>query len=84
METRKNFLSTAPYIDRKYKGNLTITGYLYKNKWNASIGLMFGRYIKRYFILNMQDNEFGYSQSHKNPVFTQSTPLSVFFLISID
>ncbi len=41
-----------------YKGKLVVAAMLYKNKWNATIGIIFGRYIIRYFVLNLDNSTF--------------------------
>ena len=48
------------WIEDKYKGPIKVAYHLYKNKWNARITLIFGRYVKRYFVLDLRQRSFCY------------------------
>ena len=48
------------WIDPCYKGPLKVSGTLYKNKWSTGIGIIFGRYVKRFFVLDLENRKFCY------------------------
>ena len=62
-------MNNMPWIEQAYSGSLTISYFLYKNKWNATIGLIFGKFIKRLFVLNMENQTLNYYKdtSYKDP-----------------
>jgi hypothetical protein len=43
-----------PWIEQSYGGSLTVANFLYKRKCNAHIGLLFGKYVKRLFLLDLK------------------------------
>ena len=49
-----------PWIEESYCGPLSISAFLYKNKWKATIGLIFGNYTMRFFILRLDKKTFSY------------------------
>ena len=49
-----------PWSDPSYKGHMKIGAKFYKNKWNIGIGIIFGRYVKRFFVLDLIGQTFGY------------------------
>jgi len=53
------------WMDLNYQGPLVYGAMLYKNKWNAGIGLMFGSYVKRYFVLDLPNRTFSYYSDAK-------------------
>ena len=76
----KNSINTSmPWIDEVYCGNLNVASYLYKNKWSATIGLIFSKYVKRFFVLKMDKQLFCYYDDIylANP---HEYPISVHFL----
>lgn len=48
------------WVDPCYKGTLLVQANLYKNKWTAGISVMFGRYTRRFFVLDIQNRTFSY------------------------
>jgi len=42
------------WIEQSYGGSLTVANFLYKRKCNARIGLLFGKYVKRLFLLDLK------------------------------
>ncbi len=52
----------SPYreVDADYNGPRVIEAVLYKKKWSATIGLLFGRFVKRHFVLDLDRLTFGY------------------------
>ena len=48
------------WISPQYKGELRIHAALLKNKHNASVGLLFSKFVKRYFVLDLEKCTFGY------------------------
>ncbi len=61
-------------IESSYCGPANVASLLYKNKWNATIGLLFGRYVKRFFVIKMEKQLFCYyddiyyNNPHEYPV----------------
>ena len=49
-----------PWVEENYCGSVHVASFLYKNKWNATIGLVFGRYVKRFFVLKLDKQVFCY------------------------
>jgi len=76
-------LEQMPWIDKRYKGSLIVGFPLYKNKWNSTIGLLFGKYILRHFILYMDQQIFcHHDEAHpKNP---HTYDLNVIFLFDFN
>ncbi len=58
-----------PWIEETYCGPLAVSSFLYKNKWNATVGLLFGRYVKRFFVLRLDRKALCYYDDicYKNP-----------------
>jgi hypothetical protein len=61
METKEN----SAYIAEAYEGNSFITGELYKDKAKSTFGNIFGRYVKRFFVLDLKKYTFGYYSNSK-------------------
>ena len=53
----ENKWKDCPWVDPTYVGPTNVSAILYKNKWNATIGLIFGRYVKRYFMIRMDQKK---------------------------
>lgn len=54
-------IDTAPaWVDPSYRGRLVVEGSLYKNKWTAQFGMIFGRYVRRFFVLDLQTRTFSF------------------------
>jgi len=70
-------IKAFPWIDENYLGPLQVASYLFKNKVNATVGLIFGRYVKRFFVLKLDKQQFCYYDDiyYKNP---HEYPLDVF------
>ena len=69
------------YFDPSYKGPTLIRGYLKKLKSDSAFGKILGKFNKRYFILDMNNYQFGY-QDKENSSKSHMFPLSD--LIDID
>lgn len=57
--------SKEPLILNSYIGDRNVRAVLFKNKWKASIGMMFGRYVQRYFVLDIDTYSFTYYNDYK-------------------
>lgn len=53
-------MKTHPWIDASYSGHTKLGATLYKNKWNIGIGILFGRYVKRFFVVDLVEQTFSY------------------------
>ncbi len=48
------------WLDADYRGELRVTANLLKCKQNAGVGLLFGRFVSRFFVLDLENFTFGY------------------------
>ncbi len=67
----------APILDASYCGKTLVEGWLHKNKWTATIGLLFGRYVKRYFVIDMTAGTFAYYSDATKKALREQLPLTV-------
>ncbi len=67
-------LNDQSEVEPSYCGPKNVSALLYKNKWNATIGLLFGKYVKRFFVLRMDKqllccyDDIYYNNPHEYPV----------------
>jgi len=59
MEKIKNSMK-LPYVDTNYKGELKVIGILLKYKQSSGIGALFKSFVKRFFVLDINNFTFGY------------------------
>lgn len=50
-------------INRGYKGKKVIEAWLLKNKWQPVFNTAFGSYVKRYFVLDLENQTLTYYSS---------------------
>ncbi len=50
----------GPGVDPAYRGKTKLAALLFKSKRNATFSLLFGRHVKRYFVLDLAIGSFVY------------------------
>ncbi len=66
-----------PRVDLHYTGPLVLEAALYKNKWNATIGLLLGRFVRRFFVLDLVRFTFSYYSDESKTNVSQQYSINV-------